>query len=144
MNYPLGVKYPPSFPGESRAKLDTKEIRNRREFDQASRRDRDLWSVRQHFRTFSLRMLLWFAQEAHGRDLWPSDELDDYCREYLRRITIRNAAAGMQDEVPSRYDGSITWQWQRFLEKSDLWRRYQDTLLKAARRQAAKAPPRRN
>jgi hypothetical protein len=142
VDYPLGIKYPISFPAECCARVEEEEIPAKREFDKATwepfaprRRERSV--IREALRTYTLQIFLVFARQARDHCPWRADEMDECCREFLRRITI-HADYGTDDYVISRYDGSITSDWQRFLEKSDLWRQYDDIRLEVARRQAKK------
>jgi hypothetical protein len=126
-------KYPPDFLDESCARVDIEEILAKREYDQARLGHR--YGHRDHLRTFTLRVLLAFAKEARDHRLWPVTDMDEYCREYLRKFTIY--ANHGRESIISNWSGSIVLEWQQFLERSDLWRQYEDILLEVADRQAA-------
>ena len=82
-----------------------------------------------------MRVFLIFSEEAcklgklSGRDCWPIDLIDKRCREFLRVLTIE---AGYETGVNTDRIG------EREYEKSRLWQKYHDGLLKLAKFQAAK------
>jgi hypothetical protein len=132
-DYP-GGKYPRAFSRESCARVDREQILAKREFNRATR-DRPF--IREQLRAYTLRVLLAFAQEAREHcPAWTAHKADEYCREFLRRLTIE-AMRGRDDHIISNTDGSITAEWQRFLEQFDPWQEYEEVLLGIAARQAA-------
>jgi hypothetical protein len=145
-DYPPGLKYPPSFPEESRGKVEAEEIRAGQEFENARRTARKLWRhelpLREHFRNFCLRILTVFAAQARDRRLWQADKFDAYSMEFLQRLTYRHKYKRWdsegQDLVGELYD--YAGDWQRYLEVSDLWQRYQDIRLDVAEPQEPIAP----
>jgi hypothetical protein len=127
MRYPWSGNYPPGFPEDSWRKVFAEETSATQDFYEACRRDP--YGRREHLRECTLRCLLVFAKEARDHRLCPVTELHECCREYLRKLTIR---VKHTENIISHITGNLDWEWERFLEKSDLWREYQKILLEVA------------
>jgi hypothetical protein len=132
----VAMEYPQHFPAESRARVEAATIRAGREFD--SKKPKAQWrsEVEALFRTYVLTPFLVFAKEASRLKLWPVDEMDQKCREFLRGLAIdayfqKGKAAGLSDMI-SNLDGSILWKAQQEIEKTSQWRKYENLRLKLA------------
>ena len=130
------MEYPREFPPESRAKVEAAKLRAARKFDSAKQNARWRSDVEVSFRIYVLIPFLVFANEACRLKLWPVDEIDSFCREFLRRHTIdayteKGKAAGLRDPI-SNWNGSILWEFEQDIEKTPQWQKYQDILLAVA------------
>jgi hypothetical protein len=130
------MDYPRDFPAESRAKVEAAIIRSGRQFD--SKRAKAKWrsDIETLFWTYVLTPFVVFAGESSRLGLWPADEMDRNCREFLRRLTIdayyqKGRAAGLREMI-SNWNGSILWEAQQEIEKTAQWRKYENIRLKFA------------
>jgi len=137
------MDYPQDFPAESRARVEAALIRAGRQFD--SKKPKVQWrsDVEKLFWTYVLAPFLVFAQESSRQALWPADEMDRKCREFLRRRTIeahceRGIAAGLSDPIDN-FSCGIRWAALQEIEKTSQWRKYQSIRLKYSLGQSSDA-----
>jgi hypothetical protein len=130
------MDYPREFPKESRAKVEAEKVRAGRDFETAVKGARWRADEQKHLRTYILRVFLVFGSEAREKRLWPIDEMDRRCREFLRRFTIeaRFQKGHGRDlgDMTSNWTGSILSEVQAEFEASPEWKRYEDLLLEVA------------
>jgi hypothetical protein len=130
------MDYPEGFPAESIAKIEAARIRAGRQFD--SKRAKAKWrsDIEAYFWTCVLTPFIVFAAESSRLGLWPLDKMDEKCREFLRRNTIaayyqKGKAAGLPEMIDN-FSCGIRWQAQQEIEKTSLWRKYENIRLKFA------------
>ena len=126
--------YPDDFPPQARAKVEAEKIKAGRDYD--SQTKGLAWEYkRPHLENFILRIFLRFASEARDLRLWPADEMDRQCRDFLREITSNAEASKNYTLSMSRYgDGSfaIDANLKREFEETPKWQLYEDILLTVA------------
>lgn len=132
----MAMDYPQDFPAESRARVEAARIRAGRQFD--SKKAKAQWrsEIKALFWTYVLTPFLVFAKESSLLRLWPVDEMDQNCREFLRRLTIdayygKGKAAGLSDVIDNISCG-IRWEDLQEIEKTSQWRSYESIRLKLA------------
>jgi len=128
------MDYPHDFPDELRAKVEAAKIRAGRRFDSGCAKAGLNSEIGGLFWTYVLAPFLVFAEESARLALWPADEMDQHCREFLRRLTIdayysKGKAAGLSTMI-SNWNGSILWDAQQEIEKTSQWRKYENIRLK--------------
>ena len=130
------MDYPQDFPAESRARVEAARIRAGRQFD--SKKTKAQWrsDIEALFWTYVLTPFLVFAEESSRLRLWPVDEMDQNCREFLRRLTIdayyqKGKSAGLSDMIDN-LSCSIRWDAQQKIERTSQWRKYENIRLKFA------------
>lgn len=128
------MDYPQDFPNDSVTKVEKARIRAGRQFD--SKRAKAKWSsdIEGLFWKYVLTPFLVFAVESARLELWPVDEIDRKCREFLRRLVIdayyqKGKTAGL-GEVTSNWNGSILWEVEQSIQKTSQWRKYENIRLK--------------
>lgn len=143
-NAGAGAKYPIEFPSEARARVEAEKIRAGRDFDLARQSASRTSAVEAQLRNYILRTVLVFTKEAQALELWPVEEMDAQCREFLRLFTIDayyergySITGGRLRDMVSNWNGSILPEVQREFEKAPEWKQYQDALLEVAEGQIA-------
>jgi hypothetical protein len=130
--------YPSEFSAQAKNRIEAEQIRAYQDFEEARRAVRGDFETEPLLCQCILRVFLAFAREAcafgksstHG---WSIDKIDDKCREFLRRMTIRASFdKGLGGRMTSKYSGSIDDRTMRGFQASAEWRRYQDLLLEVA------------
>lgn len=138
------MTYPSDFPSESRARVEAEKIVAGRDFDSARHQAKWTWDIETLLRRYILRVFLAFVNEARNLRLWPLDQMDSECRDFLRLLTIDARSEKGYDakgrslrDLTSNWDGSILPEVAREFEKTPEWKKYQDALLEMAPTQPA-------
>ncbi len=133
------MRYPSEFPPEFRNRVEAEKIRAGRDFDSEKQASRWTSDVEANLRHYILRTFLAFANEARDLRLWPVDEMDSNCREFLRLLTIDayfekgyDKAGGRLTDMTSNWNGAILSEVEREFMNTSEWRQYQDVLLEVA------------
>ena len=140
------MEYPQEFSQQARARVESEKIRAGRDFEQAKQAVQWTAEVEVLLREYVLRVFIAFVQQAckFGRnDTWSVDRIESESLEFLRLLTIDayyskgyNKSGHLLSEWVSHWNGSILSEIEREFEKSPLWKKYQDMLLRVAKYQA--------
>jgi hypothetical protein len=138
------IRFPSSFPPESRSAVIAARIRAGKDFDAQKTVAGYERFEEMALREYILRPFLVFVKEAATLG-WPADRIETQAQEFLRLSTIDAIFGKCSDRSRARIDGRWTSNWNghiqpeamRQFEKHVEWQQYQEVLLQVAETQAA-------